>query len=46
MEIYENYIMLDDTLTNEVKHFILGEQFELSSKRIQQILYNMQKDII
>lgn len=46
MEIYESFITLDETLTNEVKHYILGEQFELSSKRIQQILYNMQKDII
>lgn len=45
MEIYESYFLLEDELTNEIKYIALGEQFELSNKRIQQIIYNMQKTI-
>lgn len=45
MEIYELFLTLEDTQFNEEKYIILGEQFELTPKRIQQILFNMNKNI-
>lgn len=47
IEIYETYLaMNDDNVTKEVKHLILADTFELSPKRIEQIIYNMEKVII
>ncbi|GEM_PF-4154783 len=47
IEIYETYVaMNDDGVTKEVKHLILADTFELSPKRIEQIIYNMEKLII
>lgn len=45
IEIYENYNQLEDNLTKEMKYIILAEQYELSVKRIEQIVYNMQSVI-
>lgn len=44
IEIYEKFNEMD-MKNNEVKYMFLGEEFELSSIRIQQIIYNMQKKI-
>ena len=44
MEIYEAYNELTST-TNEIKYILLGEQFELSSKRIEQITRSMNNEI-
>lgn len=38
--------MNDDNITKELKHLILVDTFELSPKRIEQIIYNMEKIII
>lgn len=45
IEIYEAYNALDDNITKELKYIILGEQYELSVKRIEQIIYNMTNKI-
>ena len=45
IEIYEAYNALDDNITKELKYIILGEQYELSVKRIEQIIHNMTNKI-
>lgn len=45
IEIYEAYNAIDDNITKELKYIILGEQYELSVKRIEQIIYNMTNKI-
>lgn len=45
IEIYEAYNALDDNITKELKYIILAEQYELSVKRIEQIIYNMTNKI-
>lgn len=42
IEIYELFMQLN-LKNNEAKYMYLGEVYELSSIRIQQIIYNMQK---
>ena len=42
IEIYESYNAIDENITKELKYIILSEQYELSVKRIEQIIYNMQ----
>lgn len=42
IEIYETFNQLEDKLTKEMKYIILSEQFELSTDRIKQIIYNME----
>jgi tyrosine-protein phosphatase YwqE len=44
MEIYERYEAMTIT-NNESKYLLLGDEYELSTKRIQQIVYNMQSKI-
>ena len=43
IEIYENYLSIEETTNNLAKYILLGEEYELSHKRIEQIIYNMQK---
>lgn len=45
IEIYEAYNAIDDNITKELKYILLAEQYELSVKRIEQIIYNMQSVI-
>lgn len=42
IEIFESYNTIDDNITKELKYILLAEQYELSVKRIEQIIYNMQ----
>lgn len=44
MEIFEEFNRLQN-LTNELKYILLGEQFELSAKRIEQIITSMKNEI-
>jgi DNA polymerase III delta prime subunit len=41
IEIYESFNLLDDDISKEMKYIILAEQYELSTDRIKQIIYNM-----
>lgn len=41
-EIGEAYNSINDNITKELKYILLAEQYELSVKRIEQIIYNMQ----
>ncbi|KIO50960.1 sigma-70 family RNA polymerase sigma factor [Flavobacterium hibernum] len=45
IEIYEAYNAIDDDITKELRYIILGEKYELSVKRIEQIIYNMNNNI-
>ncbi len=45
IEIFETYSALEDNITKEMKYIILAEQYELSVKRIEQIIYNMTNSI-
>ncbi|PWB24643.1 hypothetical protein DCO46_11035 [Flavobacterium sp. HTF] len=45
IEIFESYNSIEDNITKELKYIILAEQYELSVKRIEQIIYNMQSVI-
>lgn len=44
MEIYDTYQNLEETI-KELKYIELGELYELSSKRIEQIIYQMERII-
>lgn len=44
MEIYDSYLELDENI-KELKYIELGEIYELSSKRIEQIIYQMERTI-
>lgn len=46
IEIFESYINLGDNLNKDMKYIMLGEEFELSNKRIEQIIYQMLKEIV
>lgn len=41
LEIYEAFNQLEDYIYNTMKYEILAEQYELSSKRIEQIVSSM-----
>lgn len=43
IQIFERYNELDEIKSNQLKYLLLGEEFELSDKRIEQIIYQMQK---
>ena len=45
IEMYENYLSLDENITKEIKYMVLADEYELSNDRIKQIIYQMQKDI-
>jgi hypothetical protein len=45
IEMYENYLSLDENITKEIKYIVLADEYELSNDRIKQIIYQMQKDI-
>ncbi|TRX34964.1 hypothetical protein FNW52_12545 [Flavobacterium sp. ZT3R18] len=45
IKIYESFNLLDDNISKEMKYIILGEENELSTKRIEQIIYNMNATI-
>lgn len=45
IEIYESFNGIEDDITKEMKYIILAEQYELSVKRIEQIIYNMTNKI-
>ena len=40
-EIYEQFIQLGDEISSQAKYLILGSDYELSSKRIEQIINTM-----
>lgn len=42
IEIYEAYVS-NDVNNNSMKYILLGEDYELSPRRIEQIVVNMQK---
>lgn len=42
IEIYESFVNLQDTIIKEMKYIVLSEQYDLSTDRIKQIVYNMQ----
>lgn len=44
MEIYDTYQNLEETI-KELKYIELGELYELSPKRIEQIIYQMERVI-
>jgi len=44
MEIYDTYQNLEETI-KELKYIELGELYELSPKRIEQIIYQMERII-
>jgi len=43
-EIFESYTEMDN-ITKELKYILLGEQYELSSERIRQIITQMERTI-
>jgi hypothetical protein len=43
IEIFERYQELEGLLNQEAKYMILSDEYELSIKRIQQLVLNMQK---
>jgi hypothetical protein len=45
IEMYENYLSLDDNMNKELKYMLLADEYELSPDRIKQIIYQMQKEI-
>jgi DNA polymerase III delta prime subunit len=44
IEIIENFIQLED-VPKEMRYIMLAEQYELSTDRIKQIIYNMNSKI-
>ena len=42
IEIYESFNTIPDTVIKEMKYVLLAEQYDLSTDRIKQIIYNMQ----
>ena len=45
IEIYEVFQQLHKDIPKELKYIMLSEQFELSTDRVKQIIYNMQSII-
>jgi hypothetical protein len=45
MEIFEKFNQLESTITKEMKYILLGEEFELSKHRIEQIISTMSSKI-
>lgn len=45
IEIYESFNSLEDNINKEMKYILLAEQYDLSTDRIKQIVYNMQTQI-
>ena len=45
MEIFESYLQLQEDLTQELKFVLLGEEFGLSHKTIEPIIYTMKNEI-
>lgn len=43
IQIFERYNELDEIKSNQLKYMVLGEEFELSDKRIEQIICVMNK---
>jgi hypothetical protein len=41
IEIYEKFNLLEDGIGKEMKYILIDEQYELSTDRIKQIIYNM-----
>jgi hypothetical protein len=39
--IYQNFHQLEEGIGKEMKYILIGEQYELSTDRIKQIIYNM-----
>ncbi len=44
MQIFEEFNEMNE-LTNDLKYILLGEQFELSAKRIEQITRSMNNEV-
>jgi myo-inositol-1-phosphate synthase len=42
IEIYESFNSLKENIGKEMKYVMISEQYDLSTDRIKQILYNMQ----
>lgn len=45
IEIFESLNELEDIISKEMKYLLLGEQYELSTDRIKQIIHQMLKEI-
>ena len=45
IEIFESLNDMEDTIGKEMKYILLGEQYELSTDRIKQIIHQMLKEI-
>lgn len=46
IEIYESYVALEkEPIYNFIKYDILAEEYELSTKTIEQIVYQMQREV-
>lgn len=45
IEMYENFNQLEDGIGKEMKYILIAEQYELSTDRIKQIIYNMTSKI-
>jgi hypothetical protein len=43
IEIYENFQAMSDIKNFETRYILLGDEYELSAKRIEQIVLQMQK---
>ena len=43
ISIYERYNELDDVNNNQLKYIILSEEFDLSEKTIERIIYQMNR---
>ena len=42
MEIYEQFQLMKDVPHNEAKYLVLADSYDLSTSRIEQIIYSMQ----
>lgn len=45
LEIYQRFLELNEE-TNELKFWLIADEFELSKSRIEQIIMNMRKEIV
>ena len=45
IEIYKTFIKLEESIKNfELRYSLIGEEYELSAKRVEQIVLSMQKE--
>jgi hypothetical protein len=48
MEMFESFLVLEEEekeMFNEIKYIILAEKYELKDKTVEQIIYQMKKEV-